>query len=458
MQTSFTPEQLRDPGLAAANEVLRTCVHCGFCTATCPTFVLKGDELDSPRGRIYLIKDMLEEGGPPGALVVRHIDRCLSCLSCMTTCPSGVHYMHLVDYARGVIETRHTRPWHDRLLRRLLAALLPYPARFRTALRAARLARPFAPLLPRSGVLASRMRAMLALAPERLPAADGGMAGKVWRPEGTRRFRVALLAGCAQRVLDPEINAATIRLLTRMGGEVVVPDGSGCCGALAHHLGRHGQTLAEVRANVAAWTREMAGEGLDGIVVNASGCGAMVKDYGFLMRLEPEADSAAKVAALAMDVSEALLRFGYAPSRPPAGITVAYHAACGLQHGQKITEEPKLLLAKAGFRVAMPAEAHLCCGSAGSYNMLQPEIADSLRERKLGNLRDCAADVVATGNIGCLTQLAGHGLPVLHTVMLLDWMAGGPRPAALEAAAVPEPEGEARAHELAAEAAGQLGG
>ncbi len=433
MQTEFTAEQLRDPQLALANTILRTCVHCGFCTATCPTFVVKSDELDSPRGRIYLIKDMLEEGGPPGAEVVTHLDRCLSCLSCMTTCPSGVDYMHLIDYARGVVEQRHRRPWSDRLLRRVLALVLPYPGRFRVALMAAQLGRPFASLLPRRGELWARLRAMLALAPKKLPASDGGIVGKVWPAEGKRRFRVALLPGCAQRVLDPEINAATIRLLTRMGGEVVVAEGSGCCGALSHHLGQHEQTLALVRANVAAWTREMAGEGLDGIVINASGCGAMVKDYGFLLRGEAEAEAGARVAALAMDVSEALLRFGYAPTRPPPGLTVAYHAACGLQHGQKITEEPKLLLAKAGFRIVLPAEAHLCCGSAGSYNMLQPEIAAQLRDRKLANLRACAADVVATGNIGCLTQLSGHDLPVLHTVLLLDWMAGGPCPPGLAA-------------------------
>jgi len=428
MQTRFTAEQLRDPGIAVANKVLRSCVHCGFCTATCPTFVLLGDELDSPRGRIYLIKDMLEAGRPATESVVRHVDRCLSCLSCMTTCPSGVHFMHLVDHARIYIETTYRRPWQERALRALLAWVLPYPGRFRAAVMAAWLARPFAGLLPRRGLLSRRLRAMLAMAPSRLPPAGTLDGVRIHRAKGARRFRVALLDGCAQRVLDPAINAATIRLLTRLGGEVVVPAGSGCCGALTHHLGRHEPALASVRANVAAWSREAAGEGLDGIVINTAGCGTMVKDYGFLMRGEPEAAAAAKVAALAMDITEALVKFGYVPSRPVPGLTVAYHAACGLQHGQRVTDAPRMLLRRAGFRVVEPAEGHLCCGSAGTYNLLQPDLAIALRQRKLENLHATRPDMVAAGNIGCMTQLAGHGLPVVHTVELLDWMAGGPRP------------------------------
>jgi glycolate oxidase iron-sulfur subunit len=431
MQTTFTAAQLRDPATAAANQVLRTCVHCGFCTATCPTFVLLGDELDSPRGRIYLIKDMLESGRPASEEVVLHIDRCLSCLSCMTTCPSGVHYMHLVDHARTYVERSYRRPWHDRWLRALLAGLLPHPGRLRLALAGARLARPFAGLLPRRRVLAGRLRAMLAMVPTPRPAAGALDATRLHRAEGPRRFRVALLAGCAQRVLAPAINDATIRLLTRMGGEVVLAEGAGCCGGLVHHMGRHDQAMAAARANIAAWTREMAGEGVDAIVVNTSGCGTTVKDYGFMFRTEPEADAAARVAALAMDVSEALLRFGYAPRRPAPAMTVAYHAACSLQHGQSVTEAPKALLRQAGFRVVEPAEGHLCCGSAGTYNLLQPDIAARLRERKLKNLLATRADVVAAGNIGCLTQLAGGGLPVVHMVELLDWMAGGPAPAGL---------------------------
>lgn len=433
MQTNFTAEQLADPDTRESNTILRTCVHCGFCTATCPTFVLLGDELDSPRGRIYLIKDMLESGQPATEAVVRHVDRCLSCLSCMTTCPSGVHYMHLVDHARRYIEETYTRPWPERLLRRVLGATLPYPKRFRLALRAARLARPLRGWLPGRGITFGRMRAMLELAPETLPPADPAPAVRSYPAEGERRGRVALLTGCAQTVLAPSINAATIRLLTRMGVEVVVSEGQGCCGALNHHMGQHDPAMALARANIAAWTREIESEGLDAIVVNASGCGTTVKDYGFMFREEPEpwAARAALVAARARDVSEVLLQFGYAPSRAAPELTVAYHAACSLQHGQKVTSAPKQLLARAGFTVKEPVEGHLCCGSAGTYNLMQPEIAGALKARKLENIGRTGAAVIASGNIGCLTQLGSGPLPAIHTVELLDWMAGGPAPAGL---------------------------
>ncbi|MCO6416620.1 glycolate oxidase subunit GlcF [Siccirubricoccus sp. KC 17139] len=438
MQTSFSAAQLQDPDTRESNRILRTCVHCGFCTATCPTFVLLGDELDSPRGRIYLIKDMLESGRPATEEVVRHVDRCLSCLSCMTTCPSGVHYMHLVDHARHYIEDTYRRPWPERLLRRVLARVLPHPGRFRLALLGARLARPFAGLIPGGSMTAQRLRAMLRLAPARLPAADPAASPQVHRAEGERRGRVALLTGCAQQVIAPEINAATIRLLTRMGIEVVVTAGQGCCGALNHHMGDHDRAMALARANIAAWHAELAGEGLDAVVVNASGCGTTVKDYGFMFREAPSPwkERAEAVASIAMDISEVLVKFGYAPKREaPPGLAVAYHAACSLQHGQKITAAPKQLLARAGFKVREPAEAHLCCGSAGTYNLLQPEIAGRLRERKLENLQRTGADLIAAGNIGCLTQLAGDdALPVAHTVELLDWMAGGPEPAGVKAA------------------------
>ena len=430
MQTNFTAEQLRDPETATANGVLRTCVHCGMCTATCPTFVLLGDELDSPRGRIYLMKDMLESGRPATAEVVKHVDRCLSCLSCMTTCPSGVNYMHLVDHGRRYIEETYTRPWHERLLRDLLVRVLPRPDRMRWAMVAARLAKPFRGLVP-SGVLGERLRAMLDLAPSRLPPRQS-VTG-VHPAEGARKGRVALLAGCAQQVLAPSINAATIRLLTRMGWDVVVPQAAGCCGALTHHMGRHDPAMASARANIAAWTAEADGEGLDAILVNTSGCGTTVKDYGFMFRNEPERAAAERVSGLAADVSEFLFRVNYMPTREPPGLTVAYHAACSLQHGQQIVTQPKGLLRNAGFTVVEAAEGHLCCGSAGTYNLLQPEIAGRLRERKLDNIRRTSPDLIAAGNIGCLTQLAGGGLPTVHTVELLDWMAGGPRPEAVPA-------------------------
>jgi glycolate oxidase iron-sulfur subunit len=434
MQTNFTAEQLHDPDTAASNQVLRSCVHCGLCTATCPTFLLLGDELDSPRGRIYLIKDMLETGRPAAEEVVRHVDRCLSCLACMTTCPSGVNYMHLVDHARSYIERTYRRPWHERALRAILGTVLPRPALFRAALLGARVVRPFARMVPDSGRLGRRVRAMLALVPDAVPSPSALPAPQLHHAQGERRARVALLTGCAQQVLAPQINAATVRALTRLGVEIVTARGAGCCGALTHHMGQHAAAMASARANIAAWSREIDGDGLDAIVINASGCGTTVKDYGFMFRSEPEPwrSNARRIAELACDISEYLVRIDYAPARAAPRLTVAYHSACSLQHGQQVTAEPKALLQRAGFNVVEPAEPHICCGSAGTYNMLQPELATRLRERKLGNLRATNPDLIAAGNIGCITQLAGRGLPVVHTVELLDWMAGGPIPPVLQ--------------------------
>jgi len=428
MQTTFTLAQLADPDVAQSEKILRTCVHCGFCTATCPTYVLLGDELDSPRGRIYLIKDMLEHAERPVADAhVRHVDRCLSCLSCMTTCPSGVHYMHLVDHARAIIEDRYTRPFADRWLRRLLGWLVPRVLPFRLALIAAR------PLRGLAHVLPGRLGAMLALAPRALPSASSVERIQVFRAVGAPRGRVALLAGCAQQVLAPEINQATVRLLTRHGIEVVIAPGSGCCGSLNHHLGQHAAALRFVKSNVAAWTRELDGDGLDAIVINASGCGTTVKDYGYMLRADPAwAGRAARVAALAKDITEYAAALGLARPAIATGQRVAYHSACSMQHGQGVRQPPKDLLAAAGFDVLDVPEGHLCCGSAGTYNLMQPAIADALRARKLANIAAVAPDLVATGNIGCITQLAAAAsLPVVHTVELLDWATGGPPPPAL---------------------------
>jgi glycolate oxidase iron-sulfur subunit len=431
MQTNFSLAQLADPDIAVADKILRSCVHCGFCTATCPTYVLLGDELDSPRGRIYLIKDMLENDKPANEEVTLHIDRCLSCLACMTTCPSGVDYMHLVDQARARIERTYRRPLADRTLRAALAAILPYPSRFRAALAAAWFARPLAGLLRRVPGIGRRLGGMLRLAPARLPPA--GPDAAVFVAAGPRRGRVALLKGCAQSVLDPGINAAAIRLLTRLGIEVVLVGGEGCCGALPHHMGRSEAAHRLARANLDAWWREIAGDGLDAIVITTSGCGTTIKDYGFLFRDEPAyAEKAARVAALARDVSEYLEALRLPPAAQPPGMVVAYHAACSLQHGQQVRTAPKSLLARAGFKVREPAEAHLCCGSAGTYNLLQPELSHALRDRKAAHLGATGASVIATGNIGCITQLrSATGLPVVHTVELLDWAYGGPRPDAL---------------------------
>ncbi len=427
MQTNFTLAQLADPDIKEADRILRACVHCGFCTATCPTYVLLGDELDSPRGRIYLIKDMLEKGRAADARTVKHIDRCLSCLACMTTCPSGVHYMHLVDQARAHIEETYTRPPFERALRRVLGAVLPRPGLFRLALVGAMLARPFGRLLP------GRVGAMLRLAPARLPGPSQSSVPRVYPAEGETRLRVALLTGCAQQVLSPQINEATIRVLTRHGCEVTVAEGAGCCGALTHHLGQESAAHAMARANIAAWTNLHDGQGPDRIVINASGCGTMVKDYGFMFRTDPDwSGRAARVSAAARDISEVLAELGLRAPAQPGGMVVAYQSACSLQHGQNITREPKALLAAAGFTVRDIPEAHLCCGSAGTYNLLQPEIAGQLRDRKVANIESVAPDVIASGNIGCMTQIAGATrIPVVHTIELLDWATGGPMPAAL---------------------------
>ena len=426
MQTTFTEAQLQDPGIARANEILRSCVHCGFCTATCPTYQVLGDELDSPRGRIYLIKEMLETGRPADEKTVKHIDRCLSCLACMTTCPSGVHYMHLVDHARAHIERTYRRPWRDRALRWVLAQVIPHPMRFRFALLGAKLARPVARFLPDA-----RLRAMLAMAPKQIPPVSRNDDPQVFPATGERRMRVALMTGCAQKALNTDINDATIRLLRRLGCEVVVARGAGCCGALTHHMGREGEAHRSAEANIRAWMAEKRQGGLDAIVINTSGCGTTVKDYGHMFRTTPLAAEAAAVAGLACDVTELLARLKPSAKAPEA-LRVAYHAACSLQHGQKVTAAPKALLKAAGFEVVEPADSHLCCGSAGTYNLLQPEISAELKRRKVATLEARAPDVIAAGNIGCMMQIgSGTGLPVLHTVELLDWATGGPRPRAL---------------------------
>jgi glycolate oxidase iron-sulfur subunit len=430
VRTDFTTEQLADPDTAESEKVLRTCTHCGFCTATCPTYVLLGDELDSPRGRIYLIKDMLAGGKPVTADTVKHVDRCLSCLACMTTCPSGVHYMHLVDHARRWIEERHRRPWGERALRRFLGTVLSRPLLFRLSLRCAAIAKPI------SGLLPQRLAPLLRLAPSSVPPVSPTDPPGVHAAAGEPRMRVALLPGCAQRVLAPEINDATIRLLTRHGCEVVVAYGSGCCGSLAHHLGQEARALRFARANIDAWERERGAVGLDAIVVNASGCGTTVKDYGFTLRKDAAyAEKAARIAVLAQDVTEVIETLGLSPPKLSTGATkrrVAYHSACSMQHGQRLHAGPRALLAAAGFEPIDVPEGHLCCGSAGTYNLLQPEIATALRDRKLANIAGARADLVATGNIGCITQLSpGCDVPVVHTVELLDWATGGPTPKSL---------------------------
>jgi glycolate dehydrogenase iron-sulfur subunit len=430
MQTTFTPEQLADPATAESERILRTCVHCGFCTATCPTYVLLGDELDSPRGRIYLIKDMLENDRPATAEVVKHIDRCLSCLSCMTTCPSGVHYQHLVDHARVHIEQTFRRPLGDRVMRSFIATVLTQPRLFRPLLTLARLAKPVGPVLRLIGL--SRLAAMLRLTPRRARRAPAP-ALLPTPASGEPRRRVAILEACVDQVVAPSINAAAIRVLTRHGVEVARPAAAGCCGALVHHMGRESESLEAARRNIDAWIGEIEGEGLEAILITAAGCGTTVKDYGFMLRHDPAyAKKAETVSAIAKDISEYLSTLKLAPPERDSGLVIAYHAACSLQHGQKIVRDPKILLARAGFTVRDVPEGHLCCGSAGAYNMLQPQIARRLAARKAANIAKTAPDIIAAGNIGCLTQIAtATTIPVVHTVELVDWATGGPLPASL---------------------------
>ncbi len=417
MQTNFTPAQLHEAPIKVANDILRNCVHCGFCLATCPTYMILGNELDSPRGRIYQIREMLQSGEPAPANTVKHIDRCLSCLSCMTTCPSGVDYMHLVDHARVHIEETYTRPLPERLLRMILATVLPSPALFRLSLLGARLMRPFKSLLP------GRLKGMIAMAPATLPKAD---AVDLIKPAGETRLRVALLPGCAQQVLAPRINRSAARLLSRLGCEVYEARDVGCCGALIHHMGKEGAARQSARQNIAAWERDMP----DAIAITASGCGSMVKDYGFMLKDDPQwAERAAKISSIARDISEVVAELGLDGVQDFDKPSVAYHAPCSLQHGQKNLDGPARLLKTAGFQVTTPKNAHLCCGSAGTYNLMQPELAEGLGEQKAASLDILETKVIATGNIGCLIQIDGYAnTPVVHCVELLDWATGGPSP------------------------------
>ena len=429
MQTDFTLAQLNDPDIAASNDILRKCVHCGFCTATCPTYVLKGDELDSPRGRIYLMKQAFESGAPATPKLVKHLDRCLSCLSCMTTCPASVDYMHLVDHGRVFIEKTYTRPWFDRLIRNVLAIVLPNPKLFRFALLGAMMGRPLA------GVLPGRLGAMLKLAPRSIPGQSPVDVAQVFKAEGKMKRRVAILSGCAQQVLRPAINEATVRLLTRQGCEVVVAANQGCCGALVHHMGREHEGHEAAKRNISAWEAAASQYGdIDDIVINASGCGTTVKDYGWMLRNDDAwAARAAEISGKTRDVTEILEGLGLSGVVDGPRPVLAYHSACSMQHGQQIKTAPVSLLQAAGFEVHQPAESHLCCGSAGTYNIMQPEWAAELGARKAGNIQRLGVDMVATGNIGCLTQITEHlkgdGVPpVVHTVELLDWATGGPMP------------------------------
>jgi glycolate oxidase iron-sulfur subunit len=430
METNFTADQLRDPRLKEADEILRRCVHCGFCTATCPTYLLLGDERDSPRGRIYLIKSMIEGSAAPRQ-VRPHIDRCLSCYSCMTTCPSGVDYMHLSDYARQHIEKTVSRAPGDDFMRKILRWILPYPKRFRFALMLAHAARPFKRFFAHSRF--KSLAAMLELAPRGLAKQGIFSMPQTVKTGRRRRGRVVLMAGCAQRVLRPEINDASVRLLNHLGYDVILPEGEGCCGSLSLHMGKEAEAKAFAKNNIEIWHAQREEGPLDAIIINASGCGTSVKDYGHLFAQDPAYAAKAKfISSLAKDISEFAAQ---QPPEAPAGwsdIRVAYHSACSMQHAQKLQEPPRQLLRNAGFTVVEIPEGHICCGSAGTYNILQSELANGLRERKLASIARVKPDCVASGNIGCITQLSGGPVPVVHTIELLDWAYGGPCPPALK--------------------------
>ena len=427
MQTHFTEIQLLDPQVREADAILRKCVHCGFCTATCPTYVMTGDERDSPRGRIWLMRELLESPDSVSSDTGIHLDRCLGCLACTTTCPSGVDYHHLIEIGRDRLDRQVRRPWADRLMRRMLVHVIPHAARFHLMIRLGRIGSLFAPVMP------GRIRAALAKLPRKLPRFDR-VGGRTMQFEpGVKAIRhVILLAGCAQRALDPAINASTIRVLNKLGVRVTVRAEAFCCGALAHHIGEADAARSAIRSTLLAWRDEIRSGAVDAIVVNASGCGTMVKDYEHVIGDDPELkDIAAQVAGLTRDIAELLdelpLNTIIDPAPEGRGV-VAYHSACSLQHGQKIHDLPVSLLRQAGFEVRQPLEPHLCCGSAGVYNILQPDMADGLRRRKLDNIRDTGAPIVAAGNIGCIQQLDGE-IPVRHTIQLIDYASGGPPPA-----------------------------
>ena len=427
MQTHFTDTQLLDPQIREADAILRKCVHCGFCTATCPTYVMTGDERDSPRGRIWLMRELLETPDSVSSDTGFHLDRCLGCLACTTTCPSGVDYHHLIEIGRDRLDSQVRRPLMDRVMRRMLAHVIPHAGRFRMMIRLGRVGSLFAPVMP------GRIRAALAKLPRKLPRFDR-IGGKTmnFEPRVTETRHVILLAGCAQRALDPAINASTVRVLNKLGVRVTVRSEAFCCGALAHHIGEASAARSAIRSTLLAWRDEIRNGQVDAIVVNASGCGTMVKDYEHVVGDDPELkDIAAQVAGLTCDISELLADLPLSTIIDPApegrGV-VAYHSACSLQHGQKIHDLPVSLLRQAGYEVRQPPEPHLCCGSAGVYNIMQPEMADGLRQRKLDNIRGTGAPIVAAGNIGCIQQL-DDDIPVRHTIQFIDYASGGPPPA-----------------------------
>jgi len=401
MQTEIIPEFLRTPEGQEADAILRACVHCGFCTATCPTYQLLGDELDGPRGRIYQIKRVLE-GQTPTRTTQIHLDRCLTCRSCETTCPSGVRYARLADIGRGLVEDWVDRPLGERLLRRALVALVPHPSRFGVLMKLGRLANPLLPA------------ALKVKVPKPRPAG-------VWpTPAGKRRMLA--LAGCVQAAATPTTNAAAARILGRLGIDLVEVPEAGCCGSAAYHLNAQTQGLDAMRHNIDAWWPQIQA-GAEAILVNASGCGAMVKEYGELLHRDPNyADKAERVSALARDPVELLAEIDLTPLGTPGhGRKVAFHTPCTLQHGQQLNGRVEPILTQLGFVPTPVPEAHLCCGSAGTYSLTQPVLSQQLRDRKITALTSGMPEIIATANIGCQLHLeAATRTPVVHWLELLD--------------------------------------
>ena len=425
MQTSFKSDQLGNVENKSSESIIRKCVHCGMCNSTCPTYQVLGDELDGPRGRIYLIKDMLENNKPANEKVVKHIDRCLSCYACMTTCPSGVNYMHLIDHGRNHIERTYKRPILQRIFRDVLSLILPNPRLFKLLTFLTKIIIPFKFLLPKF------LKNSLSLMPKRIQKAKLETK-KIYKSKTNKTIsRVALLTGCVQRVLSPEINEATIELLNRHSVEVAVLPEIDCCGSLNHHLGKEKKAHESFKKNINYWYKEYLDNGLDAIISNTSGCGTTLKDYGFIFRDDSEMKKKAKkISELSKDVTEFLinnLKLDFKNNEKTYNI--AYHSACSMQHGQKVHDEPIELLKESGNKILEIPEGHLCCGSAGTYNILQQKIAGELLKNKVNNIKKISPDFIATGNIGCITQISsGTNIPIIHTVEVINWLTGGNKP------------------------------
>ena len=427
METNFSENQLKDKDNKSSEKILRKCVHCGFCNATCPTYGLLGNELDGPRGRIYLIKDMIENNKPANEKIVKHIDRCLSCYSCMTTCPSGVNYMHLIDHGRKHIEKTYTRPFRERLIRNFLSFVLPNPFNFKFISILILLVKPIKFFFPQ------KIKKMITLMPSKLPKKTLPQL-ELYRAQNKKKpvARVALLTGCVQKVISPQINEATIRLLNRHNIEVIVPKSINCCGSLNHHMGKTKIAEETFKNNITIWYDEYIKNGLDAIISNTSGCGTTLKDYGFIFNTNKDfKKKAKKISELTKDITEYLnqnVKLNFIKNLKKT-YKIAYHSACSMQHGQKIHREPINLIKKTGNEVLEIPDGHICCGSAGTYNLLQNDIAEKLLENKLLNIKKIKPQIISTGNIGCITQIAsGTNIPILHTVEIIDWYTGGPKP------------------------------